>query len=92
MRSVLQPEDCADCGTAASAAAVDLHGFEIQEEQQQVYSAVGTHIPQYGVRRPQAKIKARARVVAPKGLDWSPLVSRPLNSEPHSLNLCLESL
>ena len=61
-----QPEDCADCGTAASA--VELQGFEIQQqEEQQVYSAVGVTRPK---QRPKAKIKARSWP-DPKGLDWS---------------------
>ena len=75
-----QTEECADCGTAASAA-VELQGFEIHEEEQ-VYSAVGATSLQCA-RMPKAKGLDQS-AVAHKGLDWSqPPVSRPLNSGPH---------
>ena len=71
-----QPEDCADCGTAASAsaAAVELQGFEIHQEEQQVYSAVGDTScarRKAGAKVPKAKGQDQSALVAPKGLDWS---------------------
>ena len=46
-----QSGECADCGTAA--AAVELQGFELKEEQQ-VYSAVGA------AAKSKQKVKGRA--------------------------------
>ena len=60
-----QSAECADCGTAAAAAAVEVHGFELQEEQQ-VYSAVGaaaaavTH-SRVAAKEEAEKVKGRAR-------------------------------
>ena len=78
-----QSGECADCGTAA--AAVELQGFELKEEQQ-VYSAVGAAAKS----KKKEKVKGRASKRASEIKAWLPkqlIATRSLARPLHALSI-----